>query len=150
MKRNLKRLPAMLLSVILCLSLLPATAGALEISGADWEFDLTDMTKPTLIIKSDEGMDDWIENGGSYRSIVLAVELSEGIAETLYHAFYTCSNLPTVTTPATVTRTGNHGLYEPYKNLSPITGAAAPSPFTPLAADPSNADDTTTILLPPR
>ena len=75
MKRNIKRLPALLLAVILCLSLLPGTALALEISGEGWEFDLTDMSKPTLLIKSDDGMPDWIANGGSYRGIVLAVEL---------------------------------------------------------------------------
>ena len=123
MKRNIKRMPALLLAIILCLSLLPATAGALEISGADWEFDLTDMTKPTLIIKSDEGMDDWIENGGSYRSIVLAVELSEGITEIPYHAFYKCSSLTTVEIPASVTEMGKNDVFEGCTSLTSITVA---------------------------
>ena len=81
MKRNLKRLPALLLAILLCLSLLPGTALALEISGEGWKFDLTDMSKPTLIIESDEGMDDWIANGSAYRGIVLAVDLADGITE---------------------------------------------------------------------
>ena len=123
MKRNIKRMPALLLAIVLCLSLLPATAGALEISGADWEFDLTDMTKPTLIIKSDEGMDDWIENGGSYRSIVLAVELSEGITEIPYHAFYKCSSLTTVEIPASVTEMGKNDVFEGCTSLTSITVA---------------------------
>ncbi len=123
MKRNTKRLPAMLLSVILCLSLLPVTAGALEISGADWEFDLTDKTKPTLIIKSDEGMDDWIENGGSYRSIVLAVELSDSITEIPYHAFWKCTNLTTVEIPASVTEMGKNDVFEGCTALTSITVA---------------------------
>ena len=123
MKRNIKRMPALLLAIVLCLSLLPATAGALEISGADWEFDLTDMTKPTLIIKSDEGMDDWIEKGGSYRSIVLAVELSEGITEIPYHAFYKCSSLTTVEIPASVTEMGKNDVFEGCTSLTSITVA---------------------------
>ena len=123
MKRNTKRLPALLLAIVLCLSLLPATAGALEISGADWEFDLADMTKPTLIIKSDEGMDDWIENGGSYRSIVLAVDLADGITKIPYHAFYKCSQLTTVEIPASVTEMGKNDVFEGCTSLTEITVA---------------------------
>ena len=96
MKRNTKRLPALLLAFILCLSLLPVTALALEISGKGWKFDLTDTSKPTLIIESDDGMDDWIANGSAYRGIVLAAELAEGITKIPYHAFYKCSQLTTM------------------------------------------------------
>lgn len=123
MKRNTKRLPALLLAVILCLSLLPVTALALEISGEGWKFDLTDTSKPTLIIESDEGMDDWIANGGSYRSIVLAVELSEGITEIPYHAFYKCSSLTTVEIPASVTEMGKNDVFEGCTSLTSITVA---------------------------
>ena len=123
MKRNIKRLPALLLAVILCLSLLPGTALALEISGEGWEFDLTDMSKPTLLIKSDDGMTDWIANGGSYRGIVLAVELAEGITKIPYHAFYKCSQLTTVEIPASVTEMGKNDVFEGCTSLTEITVA---------------------------
>lgn len=123
MKRNTKRLPALLLAIILCLSLLPATALASEISGEGWEFDLTDMSKPTLVIKSDDGMTDWIANGGSYRGIVLAVELAEGITKIPYHAFYKCSQLTTVEIPASVTEMGKNDVFEGCTALTSITVA---------------------------
>ena len=123
MKRNLKRLPAMLLAVILCLSLLPVTALALEISGEGWKFDLTDTSKPTLIIESDDGMTDWIANGGSYRGIVLAVELSEGITKIPYRAFWKCSQLTTVEIPASVTEMGKNDVFEGCTSLTEITVA---------------------------
>ena len=123
MKRNTKHLPALLLAVILCLSLLPVTALALEISGEGWKFDLTDMSKPTLIIESDEGMDDWIANGGSYRSIVLAVNLNEGITKIPYHAFWKCSQLTTVEIPASVTEMGKNDVFEGCTSLTEITVA---------------------------
>lgn len=123
MKRNIKRLPALLLAVILCLSLLPVTALALEISGEGWKFDLTDMSKPKLIIESDEGMDDWIANGSAYRSIVLAVDLADGITEIPYHAFYNCSQLTTVEIPASVTEMGKNDVFEGCTSLTEITVA---------------------------
>ena len=129
MKRNLKRLPALLLAILLCLSLLPATALASEISGEGWEFDLTDMSKPTLVIKSDDGMTDWIANGGSYRGIVLAVELAEGITKIPYHAFYKCSQLTTVEIPASVTEMGKNDVFEGCTALTSITVAAGNENF---------------------
>ena len=123
MKRNLKRLPALLLAILLCLSLLPGTALALEISGEGWKFDLTDMSKPTLIIESDEGMDDWIANGSAYRGIVLAVDLADGITEIPYHAFYNCSQLTTVEIPASVTDMGKNDVFEGCSKLESITVA---------------------------
>lgn len=123
MKRNTKRLPALLLAIILCLGLLPTTAWALEISGEGWEFDLTDMSKPTLVIKSDDGMTDWIANGGSYRGIVLAVKLSEGITKIPYHAFWKCSQLTTVEIPASVTEMGKNDVFEGCTSLTEITVA---------------------------
>ena len=123
MKRNLKRLPALLLAILLCLSLLPGTALALEISGEGWKFDSTDMSKPTLIIESDEGMDDWIANGSAYRGIVLAVDLADGITEIPYHAFYNCSQLTTVEIPASVTDMGKNDVFEGCSKLESITVA---------------------------
>lgn len=123
MKRNLKRLPALLLAILLCLSLLPGTALALETSGEGWKFDLTDTSKPTLIIESDEGMDDWIANGSAYRGIVLAVELAEGITKIPYHAFYKCSQLTTVEIPASVTEMGKNDVFEGCTSLTEITVA---------------------------
>lgn len=106
MKRTTRRLLSLLMAVVLCLGLTPVTALALEISGEGWKFDSTDMSKPTLIIESDEGMDDWIANGSAYRGIVLAVDLVDGITEIPYHAFYNCSQLTTVEIPASVTELG--------------------------------------------
>ena len=123
MKRNIKRPLALLLAIILCLSLLPGTALAWEFSGEDWEFDLTDMSKPTLVIKSDDGMTDWIANGGSYRGIVLAVDLAEGITKIPYHAFYKCSQLTTVEIPASVTEMGKNDVFEGCTALTSITVA---------------------------
>lgn len=117
------RLLALLMAVVLCLGLTPVTALALEISGEGWKFDLTDMSKPTLIIESDEGMDDWIANGSAYRGIVLAVDLADGITEIPYHAFYNCSQLTTVEIPASVTDMGKNDVFEGCSKLESITVA---------------------------
>lgn len=123
MKRIMGRLLALLMAVVLCLGLTPVTALALEISGEGWKFDLTDMSKPTLIIESDEGMDDWIANGSAYRGIVLAVDLADGITEIPYHAFYNCSQLTTVEIPASVTDMGKNDVFEGCSKLESITVA---------------------------
>ena len=149
MKRNLKRLPALLLAILLCLSLLPVTAGALEISGEGWEFDLSDMSKPTLIIKTDDGMTDWITNGGSYRSIVLAVNLNEGITKIPYHAFYKCSQLTTVEIPASVTEMGKNDVFEGCRSLEEITVAAGNEHFTAEDGILYNAKKTDVLICPP-
>lgn len=123
MKRTTRRLLSLLMAVVLCLGLTPVTALALEISGKGWKFDLTDMSKPTLIIESDEGMDDWIANGSAYRGIVLAVDLADGITEIPYHAFYNCSQLTTVEIPASVTDMGKNDVFEGCSKLESITVA---------------------------
>lgn len=123
MKRTTRRLLSLLMAVVLCLGLTPVTALALEISGEGWKFDLTDMSKPTLIIESDEGMDDWIANGSAYRGIVLAVDLADGITEIPYHAFYNCSQLTTVEIPASVTDMGKNDVFEGCSKLESITVA---------------------------
>ena len=139
----------MLLAVILCLSLLPVTALALEISGEGWKFDLTDTSKPTLIIESDDGMTDWIANGGSYRGIVLAVELSEGITKIPWRAFYKCSNLTTVEIPASVTTVGKNDVFEGCRSLEEITVAAGNKNFTAQDGILYNADKTAVLICPP-
>ena len=149
MKRNRKRLPAFLLAVMLCLSLLPVTAGALEISGEGWEFDLTDMSKPTLVIKSNEGMTDWIANGGSYRGIVLAVNLNEGITKIPYHAFYKCNQLTTVEIPASVTEMGKNDVFEGCSKLESITVAAGNKNFTAVDGILYSEDKTDVLICPP-
>lgn len=123
MKRTTRRLLSLLMAVVLCLGLTPVTALALEISGEGWKFDLTDKSKPTLIIESDEGMDDWIANGSAYRGIVLAVDLADDITEIPYHAFYNCSQLTTVEIPASVTELGKNDVFEGCTALTSITVA---------------------------
>ncbi|MCF6413000.1 leucine-rich repeat protein [Collinsella tanakaei] len=123
MKRTTRRLLSLLMAVVLCLGLTPVTAWALEISGDGWEFDLTDMANPTLVINNDTGMDDWIKNGSSYRSIVFAVELTEDITKVPYHAFYKCTNLTAVEIPASVTEMGKNDVFEGCTNLTTITVA---------------------------
>lgn len=123
MKRTTRRLLSLLMAVVLCLGLTPVTAWAYDISGNDWEFDLTDTSKPTLVIKSDEGMTDWIEKGSAYRGIVLAVELAEDITKIPYHAFYKCNQLTTVEIPASVTEMGKNDVFEGCTALTSITVA---------------------------
>lgn len=149
MKRMRKQLPAFLLAILFCLSLLPGTAWALEISGEGWEFDLSDMSKPTLVIKSDDGMTDWITNGGSYRGIVLAVNLNEGITKIPYHAFYKCSQLTTVEIPDSVTEMGKNDVFEGCSKLESITVADGNTSFTVEDGILYNADQTELLICPP-
>ena len=149
MKRTTRRLLSLLMAVVLCLGLTPVTAWAYDFSGNGWEFDLTDMSKPTLVIKSDEGMTDWIEKGSAYRGIVLAVELSEGITKIPYHAFYKCSQLTTVEIPASVTEMGKNDVFEGCTSLTSITVAAGNSTFTVQDGILYNADKTDVLICPP-
>lgn len=122
MKRNIKRLPALLLAVILCLSLLPATAWATDIvigDSEEWRID----DQLTLHIDSDTGMTDWISENGTFSGLVAAVELSEGITKIPYHAFYKCSQLTTVEIPASVTEMSKNDVFEGCTSLTEITVA---------------------------
>lgn len=122
MKRNLKRLPALLLAVILCLSLLPGTAWATDIvigDSEEWRIDDT----YTLYIDSDAGMKDWIHENGAFGGWVVAVNLAEGITEIPYHAFYKCNQLTTVEIPASVTELGKNDVFEGCSKLESITVA---------------------------
>ena len=148
MKRNTKRLPALLLAVILCLSLLPATALADDIVIGDtneWRIDDT----YTLYIDSDTGMEDWIHENGMFGGLVAAVELSEGITKIPYQAFYKCSQLTTVEIPASVIEMGKNDVFEGCKNLTEITVAAGNSTFTAQDGILYNADKTDVLICPP-
>ena len=127
MKRNLKRLPALLLAILLCLSLLPATAWAVDymVSGEGWGIGQNVGESPTLYIESDAGMKNWIEsnNGYMYVGIIYAVNLAEGITEIPYHAFYKCNQLTTVEIPASVTELGKNDVFEGCTALTSITVA---------------------------
>lgn len=122
MKRNTKRLPALLLAIILCLGLLPTTAWATDIvigDSEEWRID----DQLTLHIDSDTGMTDWISENGTFSGLVAAVELSDGITEIPYHAFYNCSQLTTVEIPASVTDMGKNDIFEGCSKLESITVA---------------------------
>ena len=148
MKRNLKRLPAFLLAVILCLSLLPVTAGA-----EDWVVGNTEQWRIddtlTLYIDNDTGMTDWISENGAFGGWVAAVVLSEGITEIPYHAFYKCSNLTTVEIPATVTKMGKNDVFEGCRSLEEITVAAGNEHFTAEDGILYNAKKTDVLICPP-
>lgn len=124
MKRKIKRLPALLLAIILCLGLLPTTAWAADIvvgDYGDWRIDDT----ATLHIDSDDGMEHWIEENknGMFSGIVYAVDLADGITKIPYHAFYKCSQLTTVEIPASVTEMGKNDVFEGCTSLTEITVA---------------------------
>lgn len=121
MKRNIKRMLSLLMATMLCLSLLPGTAGAIEVTGdsGEWRIDET----CTLYIQSDNGMADWISENGTYGGIVYAVELSEGITKIPYRAFWKCSQLTTVEIPASVTEMGKNDVFEGCTSLTEITVA---------------------------
>lgn len=122
MKRNTKRLPALLLAIILCLSLLPGTAWATNIvigDSEEWRIDDT----YTLYIDSDAGMKDWIHENGAFGGWVVAVDLADGITEIPYHAFYKCNQLTTVEIPASVTDMGKNDVFEGCSKLESITVA---------------------------
>ena len=148
MKRNRKRLPAFLLAVMLCLSLLPVTAGAADIVVGDteeWRID----DQLTLHIDNDTGMEDWISENGKYGGLVAAVELAEGITKIPYHAFYKCSQLTTVEIPASVTEMGKNDVFEGCKNLTSITVADGNTSFTVEDGILYNADKTAVLICPP-
>lgn len=122
MKRNTKRLPALLLAIILCLGLLPTPAWATDIvigDSEEWRID----DQLTLHIDSDTGMTDWISENGTFSGLVAAVELAEGITKIPYHAFYKCSQLTTVEIPASVTEMGKNDVFEGCTSLTEITVA---------------------------
>lgn len=148
MKRNTKRLPALLLAVILCLSLLPVTARAADIVTGDteeWRID----DQLTLYIESDTGMEDWIHENGMYGGLVLNVVLAEGITEIPWRAFYKCSQLTTVAIPASVTTFGKNDVFEGCRSLEEITVAAGNSTFTAQDGILYNADKTDVLICPP-
>ena len=128
MKRNTKRLPALLLAILLCLNLLPGTAWATDIVIGDTEEWRIDDTY-TLHIDSDTGMTDWIHENGAFGGWVAAVELADGITKIPYHAFWKCTNLTTVEIPASVTELGKNDVFEGCTALTSITVAAGNENF---------------------
>lgn len=150
MKRNLKRLPAFLLAVILCLSLLPATALAGNIvtgDSNDWRIDDT----ATLYIDSDDGMKHWIDENtnGMYSSIVFEVVLAEGITKIPYHAFWKCNQLTTVEIPASVAEMGKNDVFEGCSKLESITVANGNTSFTAEDGILYDTDKTAVLICPP-
>lgn len=137
------------MALLLCFGMLPTTAWALEISGNGWKFDLSDMSNPVLVIENDEGMSDWIENGGSYRGIVLSVDLTEGVTKIPYHAFYKCASLSAVELPASVKTIGKNDVFEGCSNLKEITVAQGNEHFAAEDGILYNADKTEVLVCPP-
>ena len=103
MKRNIKRLPALLLAIILCLSLLPVTALAgsgYDFGGEGWGIKKAEESGVyTLYIESDTGMNDWVDDNknGYYAAGVHAVDLDQTVTRIPDRAFYKCTYLTSIT-----------------------------------------------------
>ena len=129
MKRNMKRLPALLLAIILCLSLLPVTAGA-DFGSQEVGWTLTANEPCHLSIINDNGMVNWTKVSSTYGPFVSTVELSDGITTIPDRAFYKCSILTTIEIPATVTTIGSGGVFVRCTGLTSITVAENNANFT--------------------
>ena len=146
MKRNLKRLPALLLAIILCLSLLPATALA-DYGGEEQGWTLTAHAPCRLSIINDNGMVNWAKGSSTYGPFVSAVELKEGITNIPDRGFYKCSILETIEIPASVTTIGS-GVFVRCTALTSITVADGNQHFTAEDGILYNKDKTELLICP--
>lgn len=146
MKRNLKRLPALLLAILLCLSLLPGAALA-DYGGEEQGWTLTATDPCQLTITSDTGMINWAKGSSLYGPFVSAVELKEGITNIPDRAFYKCSILETIEIPASVTTIGS-GVFVRCTGLTSITVADGNQHFTAEDGILYNKDKTELLICP--
>lgn len=146
MKRNLKRLPALLLAILLCLSLLPGTALA-DFGGEEQGWTLTATEPCKLTITSDTGMINWAKGSSIYGPFVSAVELKEGITNIPDRGFYKCSILTTIEIPASVTTIGS-GVFGKCTGLTSITVAEGNANFTADGGILYNKDKTELLICP--
>ena len=146
MKRNLKRLPALLLAILLCLSLLPGTALA-DFGSEEQGWTLTATEPCKLTITSDTGMINWAKGSSTYGPFVSAVELKEGITDIPDSGFYKCSILTTIEIPASVTTIGS-GVFDKCTGLTSITVAKGNANFTADGGILYNKDKTELLICP--
>ena len=146
MKRNLKRLPALLLAIILCLSLLPGTALA-DFGGEEQGWTLTATAPCRLSIINDNGMVNWAKVSSTYGPFVSTVEMSDDIATIPDRAFYKCSILETIEIPASVTTIGS-GVFVRCTGLTSITVADGNQHFTAEGGILYNKDKTELLICP--
>lgn len=146
MKRNTKRLPALLLAIILCLGLLPGTALA-DFGGEEQGWTLTATEPCKLTITSDTGMINWAKGSSTYGPFVSAVELKEGITNIPNRGFYKCSILTTIEIPASVTTIGS-GVFGKCTGLTSITVAEGNANFTADGGILYNKDKTELLICP--
>ena len=147
MKRHTKRLPALLLAILLCLNLLPGTAGA-DFGSQEVGWTLTANKPCHLSIINDEGMIDWARNSSLYGPFVSTVALSEGITTIPDRAFYKCSILTTIEIPASVTTIGSGGVFVRCTGLTSITVAEDNENFTAEDGILYNKDKTELLICP--
>ena len=146
MKRNTKRLPALLLAILLCLSLLPGTALA-DYGGEEQGWTLTATAPCRLSIINDNGMVNWAKVSSIYGPFVSTVEMSDGIATIPDRAFYKCSILETIEIPASVTTIGS-GVFVRCTGLTSITVADGNQHFTAEGGILYNKDKTELLICP--
>ena len=146
MKRNLKRLPALLLAILLCLSLLPGAALA-DYGGEEQGWTLTATAPCRLSIINDNGMVNWAKVSSTYGPFVSTVEMSDGIATIPDRAFYKCSILETIEIPASVTTIGS-GVFVRCTGLTSITVAEGNQHFTAEGGILYNKDKTELLICP--
>lgn len=146
MKRNTKRLPALLLAILLCLSLLPGTALA-DYGGEEQGWTLTATAPCRLSIINDNGMVNWAKVSSTYGPFVSTVEMSDDIATIPDRAFYKCSILETIEIPASVTTIGS-GVFVRCTGLTSITVADGNQHFTAEGGILYNKDKTELLICP--
>lgn len=146
MKRNIKRLLSVLLTMTLCLSLLPGTALA-DFGSEEQGWTLTAAEPCKLTITSDTGMSNWAKVSSTYGPFVSTVKMSDDIATIPDRAFYKCSILETIEIPASVTTIGS-GVFVRCTGLTSITVADGNQHFTAEDGILYNKDKTELLICP--